>query len=106
MSPTFCWRSSLGCFWEFWWSYTRLTKEPVMPLNHMNICILRWQFLTLAYNRLQDQYEGLREQHFTDIGILDNLVDRHVQEIGVLQGQITGLNEAMRRLREGHNELQ
>ena len=62
--------------------------------------------LDSAYNRLQDQYEGLREQHFTDTSILDTLVDRHVQEIRVLQGQITGLNEAMRRLREGHNELQ
>ena len=54
--------------------------------------------LDSAYNRLQDQYEGLREQHFTNIAILHNLVDQHVQEIKVLQGQITGFNDAMRRL--------
>jgi uncharacterized membrane protein YdfJ with MMPL/SSD domain len=57
--------------------------------------------LDSAYSRLPDQYEGLREQHFTD-----NLLDQRVQEIRVLQGQITGLNDAMRRLREAHNEME
>ena len=55
--------------------------------------------LDSAYNRVQDLYEGLREQHFTDINILDNLVDRHVQEIGALQTQLESTNDALRRLR-------
>ena len=51
-------------------------------------------------------YEGLREQRVTDINILDNLVDRHVQEIGALQTQVEVTNDALRRLCERHNELQ
>jgi len=33
-------------------------------------------------------------------------VDRHVQEIGALQTQLEATNDALRRLREGHLELQ
>ena len=92
----------LGILVVLYKTYKR-ARDAFESYEHM---YTQMAILDSAYNRLQDQYEGLREQHFTDIGILDNLVDRHVQEIGVLQGQITGLNEAMRRLREGHNELQ
>ena len=91
----------LGILVVLYKTYKR-ARDAFESYEHM---YTQMAILDSAYNRLQDQYEGLREQHFTDIGILDNLVDRHVQEIGVLQGQITGLNEAMRRLREGHNEL-
>ena len=62
--------------------------------------------LEASHRRLQDLCEGLRDQHFTDISILDDLVNKHVEEINVLQGQMAGLNESMRRLRETHNELQ
>ena len=59
-----------------------------------------------SLRKLQDKYEGLREQHFIDISILDELVNKHVEEITSLQGQVATLNDSLRRLREAHNELQ
>ena len=91
----------LGVLVVLYKTYKR-ARDAFESYEHM---YTQMAILDSAYNRLQDQYEGLREQHFADIAILDNLVDKHVQEINVLQGQITGLNDAMRRLREVQNEL-
>ena len=56
--------------------------------------------LETSHRRLQELHEGLREQHFTDISILDDLVNKHVEEINALQGQVTNLYESLRRIRE------
>ena len=87
-------------------AWYRLYRKAQDALDSYDHCYTQMAVLDSAFNRVQDMYEGLREQHFTDINILDNLVDRHVQEIGALQTQLEVTNDALRRLREGHNELQ
>ena len=53
---------------------------------------------------LQDGISCIPE--LADLAVVENLVDRHVHEISALQGQVAALNDTLRRLREGHNELQ
>ena len=86
-----------------WYRLYRKVQDALSSYDH---CYTQMAILDSAYNRVQDLYEGLRDQHFTDISILDGLVNKHVEEINALQGQVTNLSESLRRLREAHNELQ
>ena len=60
-----------------WYRLYRKTQDALSSYDH---CYTQMAILDSAYNRVQDMYEGLREQHFTDINILDRSEERRVGE--------------------------
>ena len=73
----------IGLIFIFWKTY-RMAKDAFDSYEHL---YTQFAILDSAYNQIQNQYEGLKEQHFTDVtdvSILDGLVDKHVNEIQAL----------------------
>ena len=58
-----------------------MAKDAFDSYEHL---YTQFAILDSAYNQIQNQHEGLKEQHFPDVSILDGLGDKHVNEIQAL----------------------